>query len=46
MESEDEEKQTGESDDDHHVRFISHLFSDVNLRQPLQLGGVFWHICG
>lgn len=23
-----------------------HLLSDVDLRQSLQLGGVFWHICG
>lgn len=25
---------------------LFHLLSDVDLRQPLQLGGVFWHICG
>lgn len=25
---------------------LFHLFSDVDLRQSLQLGGVFWHICG
>lgn len=46
VESEVDKKQRGESDDDHQVHFISHLLSDVNLRQPLQLGGVFWHICG